>query len=154
MGYDLEVEMIRKASELGMSLRPTCSMTRRDQDGASRRGYSGGACRLNDKGAIGAKTALTLDESVKVGRIHDAGKSVNPDVIVLCHGGPISEPEDAAMCEPHEGGSRIFRRFQHRETADRSGDCQSGQGIQSRQDGLNERQNTLPESAFPVKMIV
>jgi len=52
---------------------------------------------LTTKGAIGAKTALSLDEAADlVQRIHDAGKSVNPDVMVICHGGPISEPEDAA----------------------------------------------------------
>jgi predicted TIM-barrel enzyme len=47
------------------------------------------------KGTIGAKTALTLDENVeKVQSIADAGKSVNPDIMVICHGGPIAEPSD------------------------------------------------------------
>ncbi len=51
---------------------------------------------LTTKGTIGAKTALTLDESVKrVQAIADAGKSVNPDIIAICHGGPIAEPCDA-----------------------------------------------------------
>jgi predicted TIM-barrel enzyme len=52
---------------------------------------------LTTKGSIGAKSALTLDQAV--GRIQplcDAGKAVNPDVLVLCHGGPIAEPADAA----------------------------------------------------------
>jgi predicted TIM-barrel enzyme len=52
---------------------------------------------LTTKGAIGAKTALTLDECVeRIQAMHDAAKAVNPDVLVLCHGGPIAEPEDAA----------------------------------------------------------
>jgi len=52
---------------------------------------------LTTKGMIGAKTALTLDEAVeRVQAMCDAAKEVNPDVIVLCHGGPIAEPEDVA----------------------------------------------------------
>ncbi len=52
---------------------------------------------LTTKGMIGAKTALTLDEAVeRVQAMCDAAKAVNPDVIVLCHGGPIAEPEDVA----------------------------------------------------------
>jgi predicted TIM-barrel enzyme len=51
---------------------------------------------LTTKGAIGATTAVTLEEApAKVQAIADAAKSVNPDVICLCHGGPISMPEDA-----------------------------------------------------------
>ena len=51
---------------------------------------------LTTKGAIGASTALTLEQSPnRVQEICDAGKSVNSDLIVLCHGGPISMPEDA-----------------------------------------------------------
>jgi predicted TIM-barrel enzyme len=51
---------------------------------------------LTTKGSIGATTAVTLaDAPAKVQEIADAAKAINPDVIVLCHGGPISEPEDA-----------------------------------------------------------
>lgn len=51
---------------------------------------------LTTKGTIGAKTALSLDDAVKrVQEICDAGKSVNPDIMVICHGGPIAMPEDA-----------------------------------------------------------
>src|SRR5260221_13903127 len=51
---------------------------------------------LTTKGSIGATTAVTLEQApTKVQAIADAAKSVNPDVIVLCHGGPISEPSDA-----------------------------------------------------------
>ena len=50
---------------------------------------------LTTKGTIGAKTAMTLEEAAqKVQQIHDAGKKVNRDILVLCHGGPIAEPED------------------------------------------------------------
>ena len=51
---------------------------------------------LTTKGTIGAATALTLEEAAKrVQAMHDAAKRINPDIIVLCHGGPIAEPEDA-----------------------------------------------------------
>lgn len=98
MGYDLEVEMISKAHELGMLTTPYVF-----NENEARKMAAAGAdvlvahVGLTTKGSIGASTALTLDEAVDaVQRISDAGKSVNPDVLVLCHGGPISEPEDAA----------------------------------------------------------
>ena len=46
---------------------------------------------------VWARTALTLDESAaRVQAMHDAARAVRKDIIVLCHGGPISEPDDAA----------------------------------------------------------
>ncbi|WP_274648584.1 phosphoenolpyruvate hydrolase family protein [Paenibacillus humicola] len=98
MGYDLEVEMIRKAHELDLLTTPYVF----NEDEARKMAAAGADVLvahvgLTTKGSIGASTALTLDEAVDVvQRISDAGKSVNPDVIVICHGGPISEPEDAA----------------------------------------------------------
>lgn len=98
MSYDLEVEMIRKANELDLLTTPYVF----NEEDAVKMADAGADVivahvGLTTKGNIGAKTALTLDASVNlVQRIHDAGKSVNPDLIVLCHGGPISEPEDAA----------------------------------------------------------
>ncbi len=51
---------------------------------------------LTTKGAIGASTALTREQApAKVQQICEMAKSVNPDIIVLCHGGPISMPDDA-----------------------------------------------------------
>ena len=50
---------------------------------------------LTTKGSIGAKSAITLaDAANRVQDLADAAKAVNPDVLVLCHGGPISEPAD------------------------------------------------------------
>jgi predicted TIM-barrel enzyme len=52
---------------------------------------------LTTGGAIGAETGKTLAESARlVQSMHDAAKRVNPDILVLCHGGPIAEPDDAA----------------------------------------------------------
>jgi predicted TIM-barrel enzyme len=60
---------------------------------------------LTTKGSIGAKTALTLaDAAGKVQAIADAAKKVRPDILVLCHGGPISEPEDAQYIIKHTKG--------------------------------------------------
>lgn len=98
MGYPLEVEMIRKANEMGLL---TCPYVFTEEDAAAM--AEAGAdvlvphMGLTTKGAIGAKTAKTLDESVElVQKMADAAKAVKPDIICLCHGGPISEPEDAA----------------------------------------------------------
>ncbi|WHY84016.1 phosphoenolpyruvate hydrolase family protein [Neobacillus novalis] len=97
MGYDLEVEMIKKAHDIGLVTSPYVF-----NEGDAIKMAKAGAdilvahVGLTTKGAIGAKTAIDIDGAVDlVQRIHDAGKSINPDIIVLCHGGPISEPEDA-----------------------------------------------------------
>jgi predicted TIM-barrel enzyme len=97
MGYDLEVEMIRIARELDLLTSPYVF----NPDDARAMARAGADVLvphmgLTTSGTIGARTALTLDESVeRIQAMHDAAKEVNPDVIVLCHGGPIAEPEDA-----------------------------------------------------------
>jgi predicted TIM-barrel enzyme len=65
---------------------------------------------LTTGGAIGASTAKTLEECVPlIQAMHDAAKAVNPDVLVLCHGGPIAEPDDAAfVIERTEGVVGFF----------------------------------------------
>jgi predicted TIM-barrel enzyme len=51
---------------------------------------------LTTGGTIGAETAMTLDQAVeRVQALHDAAAEVNPEIVCLCHGGPIAEPEDA-----------------------------------------------------------
>lgn len=97
MGYGLEVEMIKKAHDLDML---TCPYVF-DEDQATAMAEAGADILvahmgLTTKGTIGAQTALTLDESIEViKKIITAGKKVNPDIMVICHGGPIAEPEDA-----------------------------------------------------------
>lgn len=98
MGYGLEVEMIRKAHELDML---TCPYVF-DPEQAKAMAEAGADILvahmgLTTKGTIGAKTALTLDDCVdKIKAIITAGRSVRPDIMVICHGGPIAEPDDAA----------------------------------------------------------
>jgi predicted TIM-barrel enzyme len=97
MGYGLEVEMIRLAHERGLLTAPYVfdvesaeAMTRAGADVLVP--HMG----LTTKGSIGAHTAKTLDDCVGlIQAMHDAAVAINPDVIVLCHGGPIAEPEDA-----------------------------------------------------------
>lgn len=97
MGYSLEVDMIRKAHELGFLTTPYAFNAKEAKTMAE-----AGAdiivahMGLTTKGAIGATTAVSLEEApARVQEICDAAKSVNPDIIALCHGGPISMPEDA-----------------------------------------------------------
>lgn len=98
MGYDNEVELIRIAAERGLLTAPYVfdvpsaeAMTRAGAD------LIVPHMGLTTKGTIGAGTAITLDESVDViQEMQRAAAAINPDVLVLCHGGPIAEPSDAA----------------------------------------------------------
>jgi predicted TIM-barrel enzyme len=97
MGYGLEVDMIRMAHEMDLL---TCPYVFNEDDAVAM--TKAGAdvlvphMGLTTKGSIGASTAVTLDESVeRIQKMHDAAKKVRGDIIVLCHGGPIAEPEDA-----------------------------------------------------------
>jgi predicted TIM-barrel enzyme len=98
MGYDLEVEMIRLAAERDLL---TCPYVF-DPEQARKMAQAGADVLvphvgLTTKGAIGAHSALNLDQAIEaVQAMHDAAKEVNPDILVLCHGGPIAEPDDAA----------------------------------------------------------
>ncbi|MBI5684681.1 MAG: phosphoenolpyruvate hydrolase family protein [Verrucomicrobia bacterium] len=110
MGYGLEVEMIRQARELDML---TCPYVFNPDE--ARAMAKAGAdvlvphMGLTTKGAIGATTALTLADSAKrVQAMRDAAVAVNPDILVLCHGGPIAEPADAQYIFEHTTGIAGF----------------------------------------------
>jgi predicted TIM-barrel enzyme len=97
MGYGLEVEMIRVAHEMDLLTTPYCF-----NPAEARAMAEAGAdvivahLGLTTKGTIGASTAVTLEDAPQqVQEIADAAKSAREDVILLCHGGPISEPRDA-----------------------------------------------------------
>jgi len=106
MGYGLEVDLIRTAHELGMLTTPYCF----NPDEAAAMAAAGADILiphmgLTTKGAIGATTALTLDESAKrIQAMHDAARRINRDILVLCHGGPIAEPADAQYILDHTQG--------------------------------------------------
>lgn len=110
MGYSLEVEMVRLAHELDML---TCPYVFTPEE--ARAMAEAGAdvlvphMGLTTKGAIGASTALTLAESAKrVQAMRDAAVKINPDILVLCHGGPIAEPQDAQYIFDHTEGIAGF----------------------------------------------
>ncbi len=96
MGYDLEVQMVHQASEMGLL---TCPYVF-DEEQARAMAQAGADvivahAGLTTKGTIGARTALTLDQAVSlVQSIRDVAVSVNPQVLVICHGGPLAEPDD------------------------------------------------------------
>jgi predicted TIM-barrel enzyme len=96
MGFDKEVAMIAAARQLGLL---TCPYVFTDAEAEAM--AKAGAdvliphMGLTTKGSIGAKTAMTLDDAVaRVQSLCDAARRVNPDILVLCHGGPIAEPDD------------------------------------------------------------
>jgi len=97
MGYGPEVEMIALAHEMDLLTTPYAF----NEDEAKSMAAAGADIvvahmGLTTKGSIGATTALTLEQAApKVQAICDAAKGVNAEVIVICHGGPISMPEDA-----------------------------------------------------------
>ena len=97
MSYGLEVDMIHEAREQDLLTTPYV-FNPKEAEAMAKAGADMLVAHmgLTTKGSIGAQTALTLDESVKrVQEIADAGHAANPDVMVICHGGPIAEPDDA-----------------------------------------------------------
>jgi len=110
MGYGLEVDMIRLAHEMDLLTTPYAFNT----DEAKQMAGAGADVivahmGLTTKGSIGATSALTLQQApASVQAICDAARGVNPDVIVLCHGGPISMPEDAEYVLQNTSGVNGF----------------------------------------------
>lgn len=98
MGYGLEVDLIRAASELDLLTTPYV-FSEDDAVAMTEAGADIIVCHMGVTvgGVVGADTAMTLDESVeKTDAWAIAARAVRPDIIVLCHGGPISLPDDAA----------------------------------------------------------
>jgi predicted TIM-barrel enzyme len=103
MGYDNEVRMIAAAHEMDLLTTPY-AFTPAEAEAMAAAGADLVVAHmgLTTSGSIGASTARSLDESVvAVQAIADAARSVRPDVLVLCHGGPIAMPDDAAYVLRH-----------------------------------------------------
>ncbi len=106
MGFGLEIDMIRIAHDMDLLTAPYAF----NPDEARELAKAGADVLvphmgLTTKGSIGAHTALTLEEAAKrVQAMHDAAKEINPNIMVLCHGGPIAEPEDATYILEHTQG--------------------------------------------------
>jgi predicted TIM-barrel enzyme len=98
MGFGREVDVIRLAHDLDLL---TCPYVFNEEEAQAM--VDAGAdllvahVGLTSAGKIGAMTTITLDDAVKrIQAVHDAAKRVRKDILVLCHGGPIAEPQDAA----------------------------------------------------------
>ena len=110
MSYNLEVDMIRIAHEMDLLTTPYVF----NEEEAKKMTEAGADiivahCGTTIGGSIGADTVPPLDEAVAfVQRIRDAAVSVRPDVMVICHGGPISGPEDAQYVLKHTTGVHGF----------------------------------------------
>jgi predicted TIM-barrel enzyme len=103
MGYGLEVDMIAQAHALDLLTTPyvfnaeeAIAMTKAGADiVVVHMGVTTG-------GSIGATSAKTLEDCVaEIDVIAAAARSVREDVIVICHGGPIAMPDDAAFVLQH-----------------------------------------------------
>ncbi len=118
MGYGLEVDMIRAAHELGLLTTPYV-FSEGEAEAMAGAGADIVVCHmgLTTGGSIGAETAKTLDQCAEdINAWIAAAKRVRKDVIALCHGGPISMPEDAAYildrcpeCDGFYGASSMER---------------------------------------------
>ncbi len=106
MGYGLEVDMIRLAHDMDLMTTPYCF----NPDEATAMAAAGADILiphmgLTTKGLIGADTAVSLDDAAnRVQAMADAARATNPEILVLCHGGPIAEPKDAQYILDHTEG--------------------------------------------------
>jgi len=106
MSFGLEIDMIRMAHEMNLLTTPYAF----HPEEAAAMAAAGADLLiphmgLTTKGSIGAETALTLEASAKsVQAMCDAAKRVNNHILVLCHGGPIAEPQDAQYILDHTEG--------------------------------------------------
>ncbi len=106
MGFGLEVDMVRLAAEMGLLTTPYCF---NPEEAAA---MAAAGCDiliphlgLTTKGLIGAQTAVDLAEGARrVQAMRDAAVRIKPDLLVLCHGGPIAEPADAQYILDHTAG--------------------------------------------------
>ncbi|MGB3244737.1 MAG: phosphoenolpyruvate hydrolase family protein [Sulfitobacter sp.] len=103
MGYGLEVDMIAQAHAIDLLTTPyvfnpeeAIAMTKAGADiVVAHMGVTTG-------GSIGATSAKSLEDCVaEIDAIAAAARSVREDVIVICHGGPIAMPDDAAFVLNH-----------------------------------------------------
>ena len=98
MGYGLEVQLVERAHQVDLLTTPYVFSEQNARDMAQA-GADIVVCHmgLTTGGAIGARTALSLPDCVPlIEAWAAAARAVNPDILVLCHGGPIATPDDAA----------------------------------------------------------
>jgi predicted TIM-barrel enzyme len=110
MGFDLEVEMIRIARRLELL---TCPYVFNGQE-ATKMAEAGADVLVTHMGTtiggtIGARSVMSLaDAARQIQAMRDAAVAVNPDILVICHGGPVSEADDARYIYEHTEGVHGF----------------------------------------------
>jgi predicted TIM-barrel enzyme len=110
MGYGLEVEMIARARTADLLTTPYV-FSESDAQAMARAGADIIVCHmgLTTGGNIGAETALKLADCVEpINAWAAAAKALEPDVLILCHGGPIATPDDAQFILEHCKGCHGF----------------------------------------------
>ena len=110
MGYGLEVDLIRLAHTKDMLTTPY-AFSAEEAVQMTKAGADILVCHmgLTTGGAIGASTAFTLDDSVRlINEMIKAARKIRDDIIILCHGGPIAEPADAEFILKHCPGCHGF----------------------------------------------
>jgi predicted TIM-barrel enzyme len=110
MSYAMEVDMIARAHSLDLLTTPYV-FSEANAKQMTQAGADIVVCHLGltTGGAIGAETGLKLSECVDpINAWAAAAKSINPEVIVLCHGGPIATPDDAQYILKHCTGCHGF----------------------------------------------
>jgi predicted TIM-barrel enzyme len=109
MGYALEVEMFARTRQLDLL---TCSYVFDEEEAKAGADLLIAHVGLSTKGTIGAKTAITLDQAVaRRQAIREAALSIDPEILVLCHGGPVAEPENVQYVLSRTKGVRGFWRL-------------------------------------------
>lgn len=150
ISYDKEVEMIHIAHELDLLTTPY-SYTIEEAEKMAKAGADivVAHCRGTVGGMVGVakEGIMTIDEACKkVQDIHDAVKAINPEALVICHGGPIATPEDAAYVLSHTKGVAGFygassaerlpveKAIKEQVESFRAIQCQENKNILSRED--------------------
>ena len=110
MGYGLEVDLVAAARAADLLTTPYV-FSADDARAMTRAGADMVVCHLGltAGGSIGAATTPSLDECVAlIDRWSAAAREVREDVLVLCHGGPIAMPDDAAYVLSRTTGCHGF----------------------------------------------
>lgn len=110
LGFDKEVELVGLAAERDLAtMTYVASATEAADMAAAGADLIVPHMGLTTSGMVGAQTAMTLDDAVeKVEELARAARKMNPDVLILCHGGPIASPEDAAFVLSRSPGTQGF----------------------------------------------
>jgi predicted TIM-barrel enzyme len=155
MGYVQEVEMIARAHELDLL---TCPYVF-NEDEAMAMAKAGADLLiahmgLTTKGTIGAKTAITLDQSVaRIQAIQKAAVSIRPEILVLCHGRTHCRAGGCAVRpQPDPRHLRILWRLEHRAPAHRACHYRAGKEFQKSKhpEGTQRKEQPCLSSAVVV----